>query len=166
MRFELTTPTLARLCSTPELRPRSSVPWPLIGRPVNRGGTITRAMERFASLSACTCRITCARRDFLDWPHAGTAGYTARHDGYRWPRHCVGRNGYAPGHARNAVFAHLDALGMTRLVTATQRPGVHRGRGQSPARAVARRPLQKPVPAQQEGAGVALCVRGRSAGRP
>ena len=26
MRFELTTPTLARLCSTPELRPRSVLP--------------------------------------------------------------------------------------------------------------------------------------------
>ena len=26
MRFELTTPTLARLCSTPELRPRHRLP--------------------------------------------------------------------------------------------------------------------------------------------
>ena len=37
MRFELTTPTLARLCSTPELRPR---PWVTPAGPGLRGGHI------------------------------------------------------------------------------------------------------------------------------
>ena len=37
MRFELTTPTLARLCSTPELRPH---PWVTPAGPGLRGGHI------------------------------------------------------------------------------------------------------------------------------
>ena len=37
MRFELTTPTLARLCSTPELRPHIQVPRAQAGAAAGKG---------------------------------------------------------------------------------------------------------------------------------
>ena len=42
MRFELTTPTLARLCSTPELRPH---PWVTPAGPGLRGGHIAEPRD-------------------------------------------------------------------------------------------------------------------------
>ena len=44
MRFELTTPTLARLCSTPELRPRSEN-WPVAGGPAREPGSMAQRLR-------------------------------------------------------------------------------------------------------------------------
>ena len=49
MRFELTTPTLARLCSTPELRPHSEATWCSVP-PENRERAYGRAPARWQHL--------------------------------------------------------------------------------------------------------------------